>query len=167
MVTWKRNKPSLPSYMVEAFVRWCDDLGVTAHILCRLDRVDSWLSDFSPDPDFITLNVSSSATDGTFKQEEPNLFHFTVRFGGVPKEIWIPSDAIVKVATKESKHKDIGSLEDVYLSYDLKLTDDLGQIRSDKNLTINKPGDAPEKPKVVTEKVGDNVTRVDFSKKKT
>ncbi len=91
--------PTRP-YMLRAFYEWLEDNLLTPYLLVDatqegLDVPTQYVQDGK-----ITLSIASrSAVNMTMSND---YIHFTARFSGVSREVWIPMAAVMVIFAKES-----------------------------------------------------------------
>lgn len=142
------KEPILGSYLVEAMVRYINDIGKTPHLTCLIDKVDPSLSPYGKDG-CITFNVSSASTAGTFSKVDNNYFYFKARFNSIPTEVFVPIEAVLVCHCKENTS--IGIQPSVR---------SVNRDQENPPKEITKAVDPPEKKKE------GNVTIVDFNRNK-
>lgn len=145
--------PILPMYVLDAFVRYINDTGQTPFITCLADKMDPTLAEYARDG-VIVLNLGTSATQSSYAVVDENYIYFRCRFNGVPREIYVPIEAVISVFCREQNaiRFDIGGIEV-----------DREAAKSDKGPYVEKAGESKEKVAPPVKKEG-NVTHVKFGR---
>ena len=91
--------PSTKPYLLRAIYEWCTDHGFTPYVAVEVDPFTSVPMEHVHDG-HIVLNISPDATGRLFFNNEA--LQFTARFGGVPRELYVPVGRIGAIYAKES-----------------------------------------------------------------
>ncbi|MBU6460800.1 MAG: ClpXP protease specificity-enhancing factor, partial [Proteobacteria bacterium] len=86
-------------YLMRAIYDWCRDCGLTPHMLVRVDAQTQVPSEYVRDGQ-IVLNISESACRNLVMDNQA--VSFSARFGGVPRDIWVPVSHVMGVFAQES-----------------------------------------------------------------
>ncbi len=92
--------PSTKAYFIRAMHEWCNDNDFTPHITVQVDENTVVPMEFVKDKQ-ITLNVSYLSTGNL--QMQNDMISFSARFGGVAREIWIPTGNVIAIFARENK----------------------------------------------------------------
>lgn len=92
--------PSAKPYLLRGMVQWMEDNGLTPQIL-----VDATLDGVKVPQEHvkagkIVLNIAQRAT--TLRDLANEYVSFGARFGGVPREVWVPILAVLAVYAREN-----------------------------------------------------------------
>jgi stringent starvation protein B len=90
---------STKPYLIRALWQWCCDAGLTPYLTVFVDEHCSVPLDYVQDGS-ITLNLSPSATGKLDIGNE--WITLSARFGGVPRELFIPIGAVVGIFAREN-----------------------------------------------------------------
>jgi stringent starvation protein B len=90
---------STKPYMMRAIYEWCTDNGYTPYIAVKVNQFCQVPMAFVKNGE-IVLNVSFGATKG-LKMENDNI-HFSARFGGVSRDIYVPVDNVLAIYASEN-----------------------------------------------------------------
>jgi stringent starvation protein B len=91
--------PSTKPYLLRAVWEWCNDNGFTPYIVVEVDDSCRVPLEFVKDGQ-IVLNISMDATHGL--QVANDLVSFQGRFGGVARELVIPTERIAAIYAREN-----------------------------------------------------------------
>lgn len=91
--------PSTKPYMIRAIHEWCSDNGFTPYISVLADARARIPREFVRDGQ-IVLNISYEAT-GHLKISNDGIL-FQARFGGVPRDISVPTRNVLAIYAKEN-----------------------------------------------------------------
>ena len=86
-------------YLVRAIYEWCSDNGLTPYVAVQTDDTVQVPREFVKNGQ-IVLNVSFDATQGLIMDNEA--IRFKARFGGVPREIFVPIDRVLAIYAREN-----------------------------------------------------------------
>lgn len=86
-------------YLIRAIYEWCSDHGQTPYLSVKVDSRTRVPVEFVKNGE-IVLNIGPAATKGLVLGNDS--IQFTARFGGVPREIWVPVSRIAGIFSKES-----------------------------------------------------------------
>ncbi|MGL5633048.1 MAG: ClpXP protease specificity-enhancing factor [Azovibrio sp.] len=91
--------PSIKPYLLRAVWEWCNDQGFTPYVAVHVDASCRVPQEFVRDEQ-IVLNIGMEATN---KLELTNdAISFQARFGGVPREIYVPTARVVALYAREN-----------------------------------------------------------------
>ncbi len=90
--------PTKP-YLVRAIYEWCSDHGETPYLSVKVDSNTRVPMEFVKNGE-IVLNIGASATRGLVLGNDS--IQFSARFGGVPREVWIPVGRVAGIFSRES-----------------------------------------------------------------
>lgn len=90
---------STKPYLIRAIYEWCADHGQTPYLSVKVNSSTRVPMEYVREGE-IVLNIGSSATQGLILGNES--IQFSARFGGVPREIWIPVARVAGIFSKES-----------------------------------------------------------------
>jgi stringent starvation protein B len=91
--------PSTKPYLTRAIWEWCNDNGFTPYLMAAVDRSCRVPTEFVKD-DQIVLNISAEATQGL--QIANDAIHFRARFGGVPRDLFVPMARVAAIYAREN-----------------------------------------------------------------
>lgn len=94
--------PPLPStrpYLIRALHEWCSDNGFTPYLVVAVDSRVRVPLEFVQDGQ-IVLNTSYEAT--SHLQLGNDTIEFKARFGGVPRDVWVPIDHVLAIYAREN-----------------------------------------------------------------
>lgn len=86
-------------YLLRALHEWCTDNGLTPFIAVRADDTVQVPREYVKNGE-IVLNISLDATSGLRLGND--FVEFKARFGGVPREIIIPTDRVMAIYAREN-----------------------------------------------------------------
>ena len=86
-------------YLIRAIYEWCTDHGQTPYLSVKVDSNTRVPFEYVKNGE-IVLNIGPSATRGLVLGNES--IQFSARFGGVPREIWIPVSRVAGIFSRES-----------------------------------------------------------------
>jgi stringent starvation protein B len=93
------NEPSTKPYLLRAIYEWCTDAGFTPYVAVAVDETVRVPVEFVKNGE-IVLNVSALATN---KLKIGNdAIEFQARFGGVPREVYVPIGRVVAIYAREN-----------------------------------------------------------------
>src|SRR5262245_35378106 len=90
---------STKPYLIRAIHQWCTDSGYTPYIAVLADETVSVPREFVKNGE-IVLNVSPLATNRL--QLGNDAIEFQARFGGVPREVYVPVEKVLAVYAREN-----------------------------------------------------------------
>jgi len=90
---------STKPYLIRAIYDWCTDSGFTPYVAVAVDETVRVPAEFVNNGE-IVLNVSALATSRLLIDNEA--ISFQARFGGVPREVYVPMGRIVAVYAREN-----------------------------------------------------------------
>jgi stringent starvation protein B len=90
---------STKPYLIRAIYDWCTDSGFTPYVAVAVDESVRVPAEFVNNGE-IVLNVSALATSRLAIDNEA--IAFQARFGGVPREIYVPMGRVVAVYAREN-----------------------------------------------------------------
>jgi len=90
---------STKPYLVRAICDWCTDSGFTPYIAVAVDESVRVPAEFVANGE-IVLNVSALATSRLLIDNEA--ISFQARFGGVPREVYVPMSQVIAVYAREN-----------------------------------------------------------------
>ena len=96
------NQPASTStrpYLIRALHEWCSDNGFTPHIAVAVDGSVAVPREFVSN-DEIVLNISMDAASGL--QLGNDSITFKARFGGVPRDIYVPVGRVLAIYAREN-----------------------------------------------------------------
>ena len=91
--------PSTRPYLIRALHEWCSDNGFTPYLVVAVDSRVRVPQEFVQDGQ-IVLNTSYEAT--SHLQLGNDTIEFKARFGGVPREVWVPIDHVLAIYAREN-----------------------------------------------------------------
>ena len=91
--------PSTKPYLLRAIWEWCCDNGFTPYIAVQVDARTRVPREFIHDGQ-IVLNIGPEATN-KFRIDNEYI-EFTARFGGVPREIFVPVGQVTAIYSREN-----------------------------------------------------------------
>ncbi|MCL5968254.1 MAG: ClpXP protease specificity-enhancing factor [Betaproteobacteria bacterium] len=97
-----QDNPPLPStrpYLIRALHEWCSDNGFTPYLVVAVDSRVRVPLEFVQDGQ-IVLNTSYEAT--SHLQLGNDTIEFKARFGGVPRDVWVPIDHVLAIYAREN-----------------------------------------------------------------
>ncbi len=97
-----QDHPPLPStrpYLIRALHEWCSDNGFTPYLVVAVDSRVRVPLEFVQDGQ-IVLNTSYEAT--SHLQLGNDTIEFKARFGGVPRDVWVPIDHVLAIYAREN-----------------------------------------------------------------
>jgi len=97
-----QDNPPLPStrpYLIRALHEWCCDNGFTPYLVVAVDSRVRVPQEFVQDGQ-IVLNTSYEAT--SHLQLGNDTIEFKARFGGVPRDVWVPIDHVLAIYAREN-----------------------------------------------------------------
>jgi stringent starvation protein B len=86
-------------YLIRAIYDWCNDAGFTPYIAVAVDETVRVPLEFVKNGE-IVLNVSALATSRLLIDNEA--ISFQARFGGVPREVYVPMVRVIAVYAREN-----------------------------------------------------------------
>ena len=86
-------------YLVRALYEWCTDNGLTPYVAVLVDERVQVPQEFVQNGE-IVLNISFDATSGLKLDNE--FIEFKARFGGVPRDIFVPMDRVIAIYAREN-----------------------------------------------------------------
>jgi stringent starvation protein B len=90
---------STKPYLIRALYEWCTDNGYTPYIAVKVQGSVSVPMEFVRNGD-IVLNIAFTATSGLHMDNDA--ISFKARFGGVPRDIYVPISAIAAIYASEN-----------------------------------------------------------------
>ena len=90
---------STKPYLIRALYEWCTDAGFTPYIAVAVDESVRVPVEFVKNGE-IVLNVSALATNHLKLGNET--IEFQARFGGVPREVYVPVPRVIAVYAREN-----------------------------------------------------------------
>lgn len=90
---------STKPYLVRAIFDWCTDSGYTPYVAVQVDESVRVPREFVNQGE-IVLNVSALATQSLQMDNEG--ISFRARFGGVPRDIWVPMANVLAIYAREN-----------------------------------------------------------------
>lgn len=90
---------STKPYLIRAIYEWCSDSGLTPYLAVAVDKNCRVPMEFVKDGE-IVLNISANATPDLLIDND--WVGFSARFGGAPREISVPINAVIGIYAKES-----------------------------------------------------------------
>lgn len=90
---------STKPYLVRAIFDWCTDSGFTPYVAVAVDETVRVPAEFVNNGE-IVLNVSALATSRLLIDNEA--ISFQARFGGVPREVYVPMGQVIAVYAREN-----------------------------------------------------------------
>jgi stringent starvation protein B len=90
---------STKPYLIRALYEWCTDSGFTPYIAVAVDESVRVPVEFVRNGE-IVLNVSALATSRL--KLDNDAIHFTARFGGVPRDVYVPITRVVAIYAREN-----------------------------------------------------------------
>jgi len=90
---------STKPYLIRAIYDWCTDSGFTPYIAVAVDETVRVPAEFVNNGE-IVLNVSALATSRLVIDNEA--VSFQARFGGVPREVYVPMGRVIAVYAREN-----------------------------------------------------------------
>ncbi len=91
--------PSTRPYLVRALHEWCTENGFSPYMAVYVDESVQVPSEYVVNGE-IVLNVSYDATSGL--QLGNDYITFKARFGGIPRDVMIPSSHVLAIYAKEN-----------------------------------------------------------------
>lgn len=91
--------PSTKPYLVQAIWDWCNENGFTPYLAVQVDASCNVPQEFVKDGQ-IVLNVGLEATHGL--QLRRDSISFKARFGGVPRDVWVPMQRVAAIYAREN-----------------------------------------------------------------
>jgi stringent starvation protein B len=93
------SEVSTKPYLIRALYEWCTDAGFTPYIAVAVDETVRVPVEFVKNGE-IVLNVSALATNHLKLGNET--IEFQARFGGVPREVYVPVARVIAVYAREN-----------------------------------------------------------------
>ena len=93
------SEVSTKPYLIRALYEWCTDAGFTPYIAVAVDETVRVPVEFVKNGE-IVLNVSALATNHLKLGNET--IEFQARFGGVPREVYVPVSRVIAVYAREN-----------------------------------------------------------------
>jgi stringent starvation protein B len=93
------NVPSTKPYLVRALYDWCVDNGFTPYLAVFVDASVTVPMEFVKN-DEIVLNIGPDACQKI--QLDNDWISFAARFGGIPKEIFVPVSHVMAIYAREN-----------------------------------------------------------------
>ena len=90
---------STKPYLIRAIYEWCSDSGMTPYLSVKTDDNTKVPMEFVKEGE-IVLNIGVAATRGLVLGNDS--IQFTARFGGIPRDIWIPVARVAGIFSKEN-----------------------------------------------------------------
>jgi stringent starvation protein B len=90
---------STKPYLVRAIFDWCTDAGFTPYVAVAVDETARVPAEFVNNGE-IVLNISALATSRL--QLDHEAISFQARFGGVPREVYVPMARVIAVYAREN-----------------------------------------------------------------
>jgi stringent starvation protein B len=90
---------STKPYLVRAIFDWCTDAGFTPYVAVAVDETVRVPAEFVNNGE-IVLNISALATSRL--QLDHEAISFQARFGGVPREVYVPMARVIAVYAREN-----------------------------------------------------------------
>ncbi len=90
---------STKPYLIRAIYDWCTDSGFTPYIAVAVDDTVRVPTEFVNNGE-IVLNISQLATSRLLIDNEA--ISFQARFGGVPREVYVPMGRVIAVYAREN-----------------------------------------------------------------
>ena len=90
---------STKPYLIRAIYDWCTDSGFTPYVAVAVDETVRVPAEFVSNGE-IVLNVSALATSRLAIDNEA--VSFQARFGGVPREVYVPMGRVIAVYAREN-----------------------------------------------------------------
>ena len=91
--------PSTRPYLIRAIHEWCSDLGYTPYLAVVVDGQVQVPAEHVRDNE-IVLNISYDATSGLKMGND--WIEFKARFGGMPRDIFVPVDHVMAIYAREN-----------------------------------------------------------------
>ncbi len=91
--------PSTRPYLVRALYEWCTDNGLTPYVAVLVDDSVQVPREYVKNGE-IVLNISFDATQGLSLTND--CIAFKARFGGVPRDIYVPMERVVAIYAREN-----------------------------------------------------------------
>jgi stringent starvation protein B len=122
---------SAKPYLLRAMYDWCCDHGFTPYATVFVDETVQVPMDFVKDH-AITLNIGADAT-GDFLLSHESL-QFKARFGGVPRQIVVPTTHIMAIFARENGQGMAFPISDASVAMPADTGDSAEEITPDKIL---------------------------------
>lgn len=90
---------STKPYLIRAIYEWCSDNGLTPYLSVKADSGTRVPVEFVKNGE-IVLNIGAGATRGLILGNDS--IQFSARFGGVPREVWVPISRVAGIFSKEN-----------------------------------------------------------------
>lgn len=90
---------STKPYLIRAIYEWCNDAGFTPYVAVAVDESVRVPMEFVKNGE-IVLNVSALATNRL--QIDNEAISFQARFGGLPREVFVPMARVIAVYAREN-----------------------------------------------------------------
>lgn len=90
---------STKPYLIRAIYEWCNDAGFTPYVAVAVDESVRVPMEFVKNGE-IVLNVSALATSRL--QIDNEAISFQARFGGLPREVFVPMVRVIAVYAREN-----------------------------------------------------------------
>ncbi|HQT26589.1 MAG TPA: ClpXP protease specificity-enhancing factor [Burkholderiales bacterium] len=90
---------STKPYLIRAIYEWCADHGQTPHLSVKVDANTRVPIEYVKSGE-IVLNIGTAATRNLVLGNDS--IQFSARFGGVPREIWIPVSRVAGIFSREN-----------------------------------------------------------------
>jgi stringent starvation protein B len=91
--------PSTRPYLIRAIHEWCTDQGYTPYLAVMVDGQVQVPAEHVRENE-IVLNISYDATSGLKMGND--WIEFKARFGGVPRDIYVPVDHVMAIYAREN-----------------------------------------------------------------
>ncbi|MCX8005827.1 MAG: ClpXP protease specificity-enhancing factor [Burkholderiaceae bacterium] len=93
--------PSTKPYLLRAIYEWCVDAGFTPYVAVAVDETVRVPPEFVKNGEII-LNISALATNRL--KIDNQAIEFQARFGGVPREVYVPIARVIAIYARENGH---------------------------------------------------------------
>lgn len=124
---------STKPYLIRAIYEWCNDSGLTPHLVVVLGSRTRVPVEFAKEGQ-IVLNISQGATRNLLIGND--MIQFSARFNGASRDIEVPIDAVASIYARENAQG---------LSFAVKEEESgaVGELKSESPLPVSPEGGAP------------------------
>lgn len=137
---------STKPYLIRALYEWCNDSGYTPYLSVKVSERTQVPREHVRNGE-IVLNISSRATHRL--SIDNDRISFQARFSGVPRELFIPIDAVMSIYARETGQGMAFEVEDLSEALDESVAEDAPESGPDAPPSAPDPAPPPSgRPKL-------------------
>lgn len=125
---------STKPYLIRAIYEWCNDSGLTPHLVVVLGSRTRVPVEFAKEGQ-IVLNISQGATRNLLIGND--MIQFSARFNGASRDIEVPIDAVASIYARENAQGLSFAVEEE------KSGAEEGELKNESPLPVSPEGGAP------------------------